>query len=125
VDQIAADYNAKKIPNSEAAYKAVTALRAAQTTAVDAMVEYETIKAAKGTASALAAQQQIVTNALAALPPLIAAAKALYTSVTSQNGQRKIFEAMWGAQAGNEYARGASRVTANMPPAVYQPSLVH
>ena len=118
VDQVAADYNAKKIPTTEAAFKAVTALRAAQTTAVNAMIEYETIKAAKGSASALAAQQQIVTSALAALPPLIASAKALYTSLSSRAAQRKDFEARYGARAGSEFARGAARQDAMNPPAV-------
>jgi uncharacterized protein (UPF0333 family) len=87
IDQIAADYNAGKIKETPAAFKAITDLRAAQTVAVNAMVEYETIKAAKGSQSALQAQQSIVANALAALPPLIVSAKALYTSLSSSSVQ--------------------------------------
>jgi len=121
VDQIAADYNAKKLPQNETAYKAVTALRAAQTTAVDAMMEYETIKAAKGSATALQAQQVIVTNALAALPPLIAAAKALYSSLSSTQRQKE-FEARWGAAAGPDHVRALARLAG--PPAIAHPATV-
>ena len=83
IDQAQADYESGKIKQTAASFKAINDLKASQTAAVQAMVTYESIKAAKGSAIALDAQQQIVAAALAQIGPLIAAVKGLYTTVTT------------------------------------------
>lgn len=66
-------YEARTIPRTNAAYTAINQAKAAQTAAVQAMVTYETIKAAKGTQTALQAQQAIVVAALGELPAILKA----------------------------------------------------
>lgn len=80
IDGAQADYEAGVIPKTQPAYAAITEAKKAQTAAVDALVAYESIKAAKGTQSALDAQQAIVAAALGQLAPLIAAIRALIPS---------------------------------------------
>lgn len=78
LDQAQIDYEARTIPKTATTYEAITKAKAVQTLAVQGFATYEKIKAAKGTASALSAQQAIVTASLAQLPTLIAAVQALY-----------------------------------------------
>ena len=78
IDQAHADYEARKIPKTAAAYTIINEAIAAQTLAVQSMETYEEIKATKGTASALQAQQAIVDTVLVKLPALISAVKGLY-----------------------------------------------
>lgn len=78
INQFQTDYEARTIPRTTAAYTAITKAKAAQTLAVDAMVTYEGLKAAKAAPSALAAQQQTVTALIASIPPVITAIQAFY-----------------------------------------------
>lgn len=80
IDQAQADYEARKIPKTQAAFTIINQAKAEQTLAVQSMETYEEIKAASGTASALSSQQAIVTAALAQLPALILAVKGLYSA---------------------------------------------
>lgn len=66
------------IPRSQAAFNVITKAKAADVLAVNAMVEYEKVKAASGRGSALNAAQIAAANALAQLPADLTAVKALY-----------------------------------------------
>jgi len=66
------------IPHTETAYDTINRAKAAQKTAVDAMVTYETAKAASAGQAALDKAQTDVETALAALPVLITDVKSLY-----------------------------------------------
>lgn len=78
LDQAQVDYEAGKIPHTQQSYLLITKAKQAQSTAIDAFFTYENIKTAKGSASALQAQQAIVAAALAQVPALLADIKALY-----------------------------------------------
>lgn len=73
------------IPHNVLAYNTINNAKAIQVDAEQAMFSYEKIKETKGTASALTAQQQVVSSILVKLPQLIAQIKALYTSRGAQN----------------------------------------
>lgn len=81
INQAQTDYNAKVIPQTQAAHDAITKAAQAHNTAVDLMVTYEEAKAAGGTTASLSAAQNDVTVALANLPALITDVKALYQGV--------------------------------------------
>jgi len=66
------------IPHTQQAFAAITKAKNAQKTAVDAMVTYETAKAASQGQAALQQAQTDVETALAALPGLISDVKSLY-----------------------------------------------
>lgn len=66
------------IPRNQTAFAVITKAKAADVLAVNAMVEYEQVKAASGTTSALNAAQIAAANALAQLPADLTAVKALY-----------------------------------------------
>jgi hypothetical protein len=84
IDQAQADYEAGTIPKTQAAYKIINDAKKAQTTAVDAMVAYETVKASSATtATAQAMAQQEVITALSVIPQLVAEIKALYAPAAS------------------------------------------
>jgi hypothetical protein len=80
IHQAQTDYEARILPHNEASFRAITQAKALQTAAVEAMVAYENLKAAQGTAPALQAQQQVVTALLLQLPPLIGSLQALYSA---------------------------------------------
>lgn len=86
INQSQADYESGAIAKTQAAYAAINKAKAMQVLAVQAMATYENIKATKGTESALAAQQQVVTNFLTELPALVTAVKALYSSTPATTG---------------------------------------
>lgn len=86
INQAQTDYEARTIPHTTATFNVINEAKAVQTTAVQSMVTYENVKAAKGTATALSAQQQIVATALTQLPPLIASIKALYSTTKTVTG---------------------------------------
>lgn len=71
------DYEARTIPKTTCAYTIINDAKAAQTAAVDAMVAYEGVKAAKGD---LNAAQAVVVTDLEVLPADIAAVKTLYSN---------------------------------------------
>jgi 1-deoxy-D-xylulose 5-phosphate reductoisomerase len=82
INQAQTDYEVgTAIPHSTAAYNAINSAKQGQTLAVNAMVTYEEVKAAGGTAASLAAAQNDATIALANLPTLIANVKAFYNGV--------------------------------------------
>ncbi len=66
------------IPRNQAAFTVITKAKAADVLAVNAMVEYEQVKAASGSSSALNTAQIAAANALAQLPADLTAVKALY-----------------------------------------------
>lgn len=72
-----ADYEAKTIPQSACAYALIDDAKAAQTTAVDAMLIYEQQKAA---GTSLSAQTVAVAADLVVLPALVAEIKTLYVN---------------------------------------------
>lgn len=76
IDQAQADYEARTIPRTTCAFTVINDAKAAQTTAVDAMVAYEGVKAAKGDVNA--AEGAVVAD-LVVLPADIVAVKALYS----------------------------------------------
>lgn len=78
IDQAQADYESGKLPHTTATYNAINAAKDAQTVAVNQLVAYEGAKAAGKTGNDLAIAEAQVTAAMADLPPLIAAIKALY-----------------------------------------------
>lgn len=79
IDQAQADYEARGIPRTEAAFATITRAKAAQQTAVDAFKNYELAKAGGSASASATAQAQTVTaQALLALPALIADVKTLY-----------------------------------------------
>lgn len=71
------DYEAKTIPQSACAYAVINDAKAAQTTAVDAMLVYEQQKAA---GTSLTAQTATVAADLVVLPVIIADVKNLYVN---------------------------------------------
>lgn len=66
------------IPRSQTAFTVITKAKAADVLAVNAMVEYEQVKATSGSGTALNAAQIAAANALAQLPSDLTAVKALY-----------------------------------------------
>jgi hypothetical protein len=82
LDQAQIDYETgTAISHNAIAYQTITAAKAAQTTAVNAMVTYEQLKAVNTTsADALTKAQGDVETALAALPTLLSNVKALYAA---------------------------------------------
>lgn len=81
IDQAQADYEAgTAIPHNQAAFNAINLAKQAQTTAVNQMVAYEQLKATGATPAALTIAQSQVAAALADLPALITAIKALYAT---------------------------------------------
>lgn len=78
IDQAAADYNAGTIPRTKTAYALIAKARAAQTAAAEAFEEYAVLKVSRQTTS-LAQQQQLVVQAVANIPPLVAAIQQLYS----------------------------------------------
>ncbi len=81
IDQAQVDYEAGTVlPHSTAAYNAINAAKAVQTTAVNQFLAYENLKATGAPQSALANAQVQVATAIAGLPPLITAIKALYSN---------------------------------------------
>lgn len=79
IDTAQADYEARTIPHNSCSYSIINDAKAAQTTAVNAMVIYEEEKAAK---TDLAAQTAAVTSTLVQLPLLIVQVKSLYSNPT-------------------------------------------
>lgn len=77
IDQAQADYTAKTIPQTQCDYALINDAKAAQTVAVNAMLVYETDKAA---GKNLDAQTAVVTADVAAIVPVIAQVKLLYTN---------------------------------------------
>lgn len=77
IDLAQADYTTGKIKETKCTYALINDAKAAQTTAVDGMLAYETVKAAKGD---LAAQSAAVTVDIAAIVPLVAEIKVLYVN---------------------------------------------
>lgn len=81
IDQAQADYEARKIPRTQAAFMIISAAKVEQTLAVQSMEAYEEIKFAKGSQSALDSQQAIVSAALAQLPAMIKAIEGLKAAI--------------------------------------------
>lgn len=81
LDEAQVDYEAGTIPKTQAAFQSITAAKAAQATAVQAMVTYEQLKITLASAPTLQAQEQVVAQALAAIAPLIADVRALIAAV--------------------------------------------
>lgn len=79
INQAQDDYEAGTLPHNELAFEAVNKAKDAQKLAVQAFAAYEQLKQAKGSQTAIDAQQQIVAQALGLLPGLIVDVKALYT----------------------------------------------
>src|SRR5690242_1503311 len=83
IDQAGADYNAKKIPNTQAAFTAITKAREAQTGAVNAFHAYAVAKITynnsklPGDKTALDASIAGVNAALAALPDVLTELRSL------------------------------------------------
>lgn len=77
IDQAALDYNAGTIPRTATVRALIERTRAAQTAATESFEEYAVLKVSKQVTS-LAAQQQLVVQAVNAIPPLVAAIHALY-----------------------------------------------
>lgn len=68
IDQAQVDYEARTIPHTTCAYNLINKAKAAQTTAVDALLVYEQVKAFKGN---LSAQEGIVVQDISLVAPLI------------------------------------------------------
>lgn len=77
LDTAQADYESNKIPQSRCAYSMINNGKAAQDVAVNAMVEYEKLKATKGN---FQAEENVVVGDLAALAPLITEAQQLISN---------------------------------------------
>lgn len=77
LDQAQTDYETGAIAKTAASYTLINKGKDVQKTAVDGLLAYEQVKAAKGSQSALQAQQQIVAAALAQLPAILGDIKAL------------------------------------------------
>jgi hypothetical protein len=81
INQAQDDYEGGKvIPHNAAAYNTINAAKAAQKTAVNAMVTYEKLKAQKASARVLATAKAGVATALAGQPTLIASIVGLYST---------------------------------------------
>lgn len=74
LDTVQNDYENKTIPQTQCAYAIINDAKAADTTAVNAMITYEQLKASKGN---LQAQEAAVTSDLLTLAPLVAQIEAL------------------------------------------------
>lgn len=85
IDQAQADYTAKTIPENKCSYAIINDAKAAQTVAVNSMLVYETEKAAGHN---LDAQEAAVTQDLAAIIPIVAQVKVLYTNPASCTGAK-------------------------------------
>ena len=81
INKAQTDYNAKVIPQTQAAHDVITKAAQAHNTVVTAMVAYEEAKASGGTTASLTALQTDVTTALAVLPVFIQDVKGLYQGV--------------------------------------------
>lgn len=77
LDTAQADYEASTIPKNGCAYSVINDGKAAQTSAVNAMVTYEQLKAAKGDVTA---QEAIVVSDLAALAPIVIKVQSLISN---------------------------------------------
>lgn len=78
-----ADYESGTIPKTGCSYSLINNGKAAQTVAVNAMVDYEQLKANKGNT---AAQEAQVTADLAALVPLVAQVQSLVSNPAAACG---------------------------------------
>lgn len=86
IDQAQADYEARTIPKNACSYSIINDAKAAQTTAVNAMVVYEQEKVVKGD---LTSQTAIVASTLGSLPNLIGEVRSLYSNPASLCGPGK------------------------------------
>jgi hypothetical protein len=78
LDSAQADYESGKlIPHSAVAYKAINDAKLVDVQAVDAMINYEKVKASNSTGPALTDAQSAVDVLLLEIPPLIATVQAL------------------------------------------------
>jgi hypothetical protein len=84
IDQAQADYEAGKVPKTQASYDAINKAKDAQAAAVKAFQQYQTVKLIVKSGGDLPAQEQAVSQALAQLGPLVAAVKQLYTTKTAE-----------------------------------------
>jgi hypothetical protein len=79
IDKAQADYNTgKAIKQNKAAFDTIATAVTAHNVAVNAMTEYERLKAGKASADALAMAQKDVETAIADLPSLVASIVKLY-----------------------------------------------
>lgn len=69
IDGSQSAYEARTIPHNTCAYNLINKAKAAQSTAVDAMLTYEQVKSAKGN---LEAQEAVVVSDIALVAPIIA-----------------------------------------------------
>jgi hypothetical protein len=83
LDTAQADYEAKTIPETKCAYAIINDGKAAQTVAVNGMLTYEQLKAAKGNVTA---QEVVVTSDLVALAPLVIQVQALISNPATACG---------------------------------------
>jgi hypothetical protein len=83
IDQTQADYESKTIPHTQCAYSLINNAKAAQTVAVDAFLDYESIKNA---GKDVTAQTQVVSQDLVALAPLVVQVKSLVSNPTAACG---------------------------------------
>jgi len=77
IDTAATQYNAGQLPQTTTVFNLISRARVAQTTAVDAMLEYEKLKIANSPTATLQAQQIAVTAAVTQVTLVIADIKAL------------------------------------------------
>ena len=80
------DYENKTIPQTQCAYSIINDAKAADTSAVNAMIVYEQLKAQKGS---LQSQEAAVVSDLAALAPLVAQIQALITNPAAACGGKQ------------------------------------
>jgi hypothetical protein len=86
INQAQADYESGALPHSTKVYNAINEAKAFQTTAVQAMVVYEQLKATNAGADALTKAENAVGAALAVLPSAISDIKVLYTDTKAITG---------------------------------------
>jgi hypothetical protein len=84
IDTAQVDYESRTIPHTLAVKTSIEQAKAVQTAAVEGLLTYEKIKTAKGTQTALEAQQAIVVASITQLAPLITSIKAAYSSFGAQ-----------------------------------------
>jgi hypothetical protein len=84
IDTAQADYESRTIPHTLAVKTSIEQAKAVQSAAVEGLLTYEKIKTAKGTQTALQAQQAIVVASITELAPLIASIKSAYSSFSTQ-----------------------------------------
>ena len=77
IDTAQADYEARTLPHNACSYAIINDAKAAQTTAVNAMVVYEGEKSA---GKDLTAQTAVVAGTIAQIPAVIAQVKNLYSN---------------------------------------------